>query len=79
MLRLQEMPPRYWPSLEGVIWKPESLTFRRSEWWRAAPVCGFGRLVSAAIWGSEQSFFTTWPFLVVTLQQGIDVRGRSHT
>jgi hypothetical protein len=31
------------------------------------------------IWGSEQSFFTPWPFLAVTLQQGIDVRGRSHT
>ena len=29
-------------------------------------------------WGSGQSFFTTWPFLVVTLQQGSDLRGRPH-
>ena len=28
---------------------PERITFRSSEWRRAAPVCGFGRLVSAAI------------------------------
>jgi hypothetical protein len=28
--------------------------------------------------GVRTSFFTTWPFLVVTLQQGRDVRGRPH-
>ena len=68
--------PQHWAKTEST---PKATNWTQRDW--AVLMITISQLFyygQPALSGSEQSFSTIWPFLLVTLQQGGDVRRRSH-